>query len=572
MTGKIILLMVFLSLAVNLQAENKITIYWTDTPPVIDAKEDDACWRLAERAKNFTLFKKAGQPTQQTEVAACYDADCLYFFWKLYDATPNKIVFGNPEDVRDFITWKDVAELFLDPGQTKKDYYQFAATPSGARFDLSSKKSTGFNPEWQVKGAVYDWGWALEMAIPFTELAHANEFFGTPAVGDIWGINFCRDQGSLHEWSQWEPSMMSFHQVQHFGTAIFAGRKDGRKLPMIKNVFFEQLFFGPGSFSFQITSDAPVLTCTYLLTRDNQPVLTREGEKVAPGQIQIPYRITRSGTWRASISFYQEKQKIYTGSSYSSLPPVTETLRDIKKKLDQAKTQFKSFSHLYRSTLEKKVTELGKSLAESLALVQQSENLSREEWKKLTDSLAAAGHNWKNLDFDLSLVRLYPKGKQASFTVVPASPNLKVYRDSVLVPEARPIKLALAGNEYESFQLVLVPFWRDIKDIRVTFSDLAGPRKISKNNFFPFRVEYVKLKNVDPEDTRMREYEPDILFPATSFSLEAGKLQPVWIDFYLPADTPAGTYRGQVSFSAGKQRYSWPIEVTSYGFNLPRKS
>ncbi|HOJ40044.1 MAG TPA: DUF6067 family protein, partial [bacterium] len=465
-----------------------------------------------------------------------------------------------------------MAELFLDPGQTKEHYYQFAASPSAARFDLSSRKSTNFNPDWKVKGAICEWGWALEMAIPFTELAHQNEFFGTPAVGDVWGINFCRDQGSLHEWSQWEVSMMSFHEVKNFGTAVFCGRKEGEKLPTITAVEFEPLFYGPGTLSFQVKSTRPYLGCDFFLSQDGQSVVRRTGEKVAPGQLQLPYQISRPGTWRLAVSFYEGKNKVYSGATFCQLPPVAENLLEIRKKMDQARMKLKTFQHAYRPLLEKQLNRLEENLAQAIQQVQQPSSLSRQDWQKLTSVVLAAGSDWKKLDFDLGLVGLYPEKKTASFGLVPVPATAKIYPDSILTRPAGPVKLALAGNEYESFQMVLVPFWKEVPDIQVSFSDLSGPKKISRKNFSSFRVEYVRLKNVDPEDTHLREYEPDILFPAEKFSLQPGKLQPVWIDFYLPPNTPAGTYRGRVTFTTGKESRSWPVEVTSYGFNLPRKS
>ncbi len=572
MCKKVLIFQGVLSLSFLVAAENRINIYWADKPPVIDAREDDACWLVAEQAKNFSLFKKAGQPTRQTEVAVCYDADCLYLFWKLYDATPQKIVFGNPEDVRDFITWQDVAELFLDPGQTKQHYFQLAATPSGARFDLSSKKSTRFNPDWKVKGAIYDWGWALEMAIPFTELAHQGEIRSTPVVGEVWGINFCRDQASLHEWSQWEPSMMSFHEVKNFGKAVFCGRKEGKQLPIIKISNFEPLFFGPAAFFFSVESPAPSLKYSFLLSRDGILVEQKTGEKIEKGQIQIPYHITKPGYWQLDVSVYEGKEKIYAAKTASSLPAVAETLAEIEKKIDRAKGQLKNFQHEVKPTIENKITNLKNLLSVFMGIASQPEKLTRQQWRQITTAVASAEQEWKKLDFDLSLINLYPRNKKVSFAAFPVSASAKIYPNSILSKPESAVRLSLAGNEYESFQMALVPFWKQVSEVKVSFTDLTGPKKISRTNFSTFRVDYVRLKDVDPEDKKLKEQEPDILFPETRFQLNPGALLPVWVDFYLPADTPAGTYKGRIIFSSDGEKWDWPIEVRSYGFNLPRTS
>ncbi|NCO33107.1 MAG: hypothetical protein AUJ92_11940 [Armatimonadetes bacterium CG2_30_59_28] len=137
-----------------------------------------------------------------------------------------------------------------------------------------------------------------------------------------------------------------------------------------------------------------------------------------------------------------------------------------------------------------------------------------------------------------------------------------------------PVRLALAGNEYGSFQLVVAPFWKDLQDVSVSFSQLKGPRGtvVSADSYRWSRVDYVRLKGIDPRDFSARAYEPDPLMPADPFAVPTGEVRAVWVDFLLPPGTPEGIYRGTVSVASGGQTVTRKVEVRAYGFDIPKKS
>jgi len=110
-------------------------------------------------------------------------------------------------------------EVFLDPGGSKKHYWQFMVNTNGA---TSTNLAThdvmhlGDLP-WQAKTFLGDDFFSIEMAIPFAIL-HLK-----PEAGKAWGVNFCRarqigKRESAYMYSSWQPMRGSFLRPELFGT------------------------------------------------------------------------------------------------------------------------------------------------------------------------------------------------------------------------------------------------------------------------------------------------------------------------------------------------------------------
>jgi hypothetical protein len=549
-----------------------INVYWTDAAPVLDGKMDDACWKEAELVTDFRMFQRpAERATQQTEVRVCYDARNLYLFYRLNDDRMDKLFDGPPEDMRDMLDFNgDVAELFLDPGRTRKRKYQFCASPLGTRYDGGPHGERQFNPDWQLKPGIFADCWTLETAIPFAELALDGEFHGTPQKGDVWGIQFCRDQARLHEWTHWVPTPMSFHEVDKFGTATFQGRKSGDPLPTVRCADFSPLFFGKGSLEFSLENPRGEVQAECKLLRDKEK---RDLQKAnVTDRFSVPYHITKSGKWSVSVEMRQRKKLFYAGYTFSELPPVDEMLAAIETNTAQAQKRLKGFVHPAANELTQRVNQLDQEASAPLETLRKAQSLSRDEWKALLEGVKNLGKLWRSIEFDLHLVQIYPQGEKASaFAVGIAGPHDKVYRKSLFKGDlGADARVALAGREYESFQLVVIPFWTDLDAVQVRFSDLTsqGGRIPAENLRFSL-VDYVRLNGIDLDHPTWNAYEPDILWAGKSFNVAKGQIQSIYVDVYCPAGTPAGDYTGTVAIEAAGQTIEKKITTHVYGFDLP---
>ncbi|MDD5704876.1 MAG: DUF4091 domain-containing protein, partial [Kiritimatiellae bacterium] len=162
------------------------------------------------------------------------------------------------------------------------------------------------------------------------------------------------------------------------------------------------------------------------------------------------------------------------------------------------------------------------------------------------------------------------------FGVGNATESDKLYPDTVYTGSMDgPIRLALAGGEYGSFQLAVIPFEEDLTNASVCFSPLrpgsSGEGEIAADRFQWFRVAYVRLEQ--PPSwlglTYAHASEPDPLLPAAPFDVKKGTVAAVWVDVFLPPGTPPGVYTGTVTVAANGKEVARMAEVSSHGFDIP---
>ncbi len=134
--------------------------------------------------------------------------------------------------------------------------------------------------------------------------------------------------------------------------------------------------------------------------------------------------------------------------------------------------------------------------------------------------------------------------------------------------------ISAAGNEYESFQVVVSSAQRDLPGVHLETSDLVNPQtggKISHDHFtwrvvgyVPTLTPYYPVKYVG--------LWPDPLIPVNSYDVKAGTTQPFWLTVYVPPQTPAGDYTGTVKIEGqGLAAQNVPVKLHVYGFTLPKE-
>ena len=145
------------------------------------------------------------------------------------------------------------------------------------------------------------------------------------------------------------------------------------------------------------------------------------------------------------------------------------------------------------------------------------------------------------------------------------------------VPKAPVAEIALAGNEYESFQLAVLPA-QDVplRDVALECSDLVCKKakaQIGGGHVQWHQVGYVKQDRVIPHPAARHTapgWWPEMLLPVERFSVAPGFTQAVWVTVYAPPGTPAGHYHGTLTVRpAGLEPVEVDLRVEVYGFSLP---
>ncbi len=138
-----------------------------------------------------------------------------------------------------------------------------------------------------------------------------------------------------------------------------------------------------------------------------------------------------------------------------------------------------------------------------------------------------------------------------------------------------------ARNEHEGFQIIVkAPSAATLSSVTATASDLTGPAgTISAANVTLYREAYILVTTSSPDSPYPQGWWPDPLIPfkhpetganlGQPFNVGAGENVPIYVEVYVPAGTPPGTYTGSIQVSASEVFTSVPLTLTVWNFSLP---
>lgn len=188
----IALFFLFISVYSNAQRKSLQAISVTENITV-DGKLDEEIWKTAPVGSDFIMFAPDnGKPVddaKKTNVQVVYNDDAVYIAATMYDSEPNKIlkeitqrdVFGTSEHFGVFING-------LNDGQQD---FRFFVSSAGVQMDCVFTNQQGedftWDAIWESEVRITDFGWVVEMKIPYAGLRFSTEPIQT------WGINFYRE-------------------------------------------------------------------------------------------------------------------------------------------------------------------------------------------------------------------------------------------------------------------------------------------------------------------------------------------------------------------------------------------
>jgi hypothetical protein len=156
------------------------------TDVTIDGRLDEPVWRDAALLTGFSLYQPAdGRPApDSTDVRVWYSPTAIYFGIRAYE--PRDQVAATQAD-RDRIAADDNVEIHLDTFHERNRAFVFIVNPFGVQADGTKSEAGGFIPGsnvmpgqndlsadfiWQSKGHVTDWGYEVEVRIPFSSIRY----------------------------------------------------------------------------------------------------------------------------------------------------------------------------------------------------------------------------------------------------------------------------------------------------------------------------------------------------------------------------------------------------------------
>ena len=159
----------------------------------IDGKIDENVWKSATVATDFIMFQPDnGKPipeNKRTEVKILYDNDAIYVAALMYDNEPTKILQEISE--RDNFGASDLFGVFINGFNDGQQDFRFIVSASDGQADCIGTDTNGedysWDAIWKSKAVITDFGWVVEMRIPYAALRFSGEKKQT------WGLNFFRE-------------------------------------------------------------------------------------------------------------------------------------------------------------------------------------------------------------------------------------------------------------------------------------------------------------------------------------------------------------------------------------------
>src|SRR5687768_14126344 len=180
-----------------------VTITKVVAVPVIDGKVDEEAWTAATLFKDFyqTYPGDNTAPSKPTEVRMMYDEKHLYIAFKCWDERDKiRATVAN----RDNVFGEDNVRMWLDTYDDRRRAYVIGFNPFGVQQDgiFTEGRGADFSVDivMESKGVIEDWGWSVEVKIPFKSLRYA------AGKGKNWGFNVARNIDRFNdEFDQWLP-------------------------------------------------------------------------------------------------------------------------------------------------------------------------------------------------------------------------------------------------------------------------------------------------------------------------------------------------------------------------------
>jgi hypothetical protein len=170
-------------------------------PLVLDGRDDDDVWRLAQPITAFQEFDpEEGKAARFATVAkVAYDDRNFYAFIRAYDPEPQKI--SRILARRDVRPPTDQLKIVIDSYHDRRSGYEFAVSPGGVKRDYAiyndGNEDDAWDGVWDVATTVDSLGWTAEFRIPLSQLRYPN------AATHTFGFGVWRDIERFKERVSW---------------------------------------------------------------------------------------------------------------------------------------------------------------------------------------------------------------------------------------------------------------------------------------------------------------------------------------------------------------------------------
>ncbi len=199
----------------------------TASPPVLDGKLDDACWKQADRSVIYYEYYKPnpGPGALKTDLRMVYDKKGVYLAITNHDDQVEKIRAERKRHDDPGLWRDDCAELYFDPACAAIGFVKFVINPIGTRADMKRVDAAVTLGDWNgtawtAKTGKQKEAWTIEAFFPWSDLGQKAK------PGDLWMFDHVRYAYSTGKFRgvTWSPGG-SYSRPENFGFIYFGGDK-----------------------------------------------------------------------------------------------------------------------------------------------------------------------------------------------------------------------------------------------------------------------------------------------------------------------------------------------------------
>jgi hypothetical protein len=155
-----------------------LTLTPAASPIRVDGRLDEPAWQSAGKLDRFFEWRPGdnAEPPVKTECLVTYDDARLYIAFRCFDPEPSKIrAHLMDRDATDTLIQDDHIWFMLDTFNDERRAFQFRVNPLGVQADavlseLDGVEDFSWDAIWESAGAVTDFGYTVEAALPFNQL------------------------------------------------------------------------------------------------------------------------------------------------------------------------------------------------------------------------------------------------------------------------------------------------------------------------------------------------------------------------------------------------------------------
>ncbi len=218
----------------------------------------EAQWALADSVSDFVQFQPfhGKEPSRHTVAKVLTTDDALYSLIICQDDRQDIQAFaGRLDEVSG-----DVVSIMLDTFGDRRTAYKFAVSASGVRSDCrllddARNRDYTWDGVWFAASKVYDWGYVVEMEIPYRTIQYDKKL-------SSWGLDFDRWKQKGSEDIYWcTYDEMEGQRVSKFGRLVFRDFKpsaEGLNLELYPVGIVKGTYLRPGVYTVEPTAGIDV--------------------------------------------------------------------------------------------------------------------------------------------------------------------------------------------------------------------------------------------------------------------------------------------------------------------------